>query len=73
MIDVQKMLCNICESEEVFDDNIDLIDSGLLDSYAVIELLSQLQDEGIEIQITQINRELLRSIEGIEKIIKMNS
>ena len=73
MIDVQKMLYNICESEEVFDDNIDLIDSGLLDSYAVIELLSQLQDEGIEIQITQINRELLRSIEGIEKIIKMNS
>lgn len=73
MIDVKKMLYSICESDEVFDDNIDLIESGLLDSYAVIELLSQLQDEGIEIQITQINRELLRSIEGIEKIIKMNS
>ena len=69
MTKVENFLYEICEDKRVFDEDIDLIESGLLDSYALIELLSALEDEGIEIQITQIDRNLLRSVSGIEKLI----
>jgi len=70
LTDVKKLLFEICEDERVFDKDIDLIESGLLDSYATIELLSALEDEGIEIQITRIDRNLLRSVSGIEKLVE---
>ncbi|MBQ2899026.1 MAG: D-alanine--poly(phosphoribitol) ligase subunit 2 [Oscillospiraceae bacterium] len=70
MTDVKKLIFEICEDERVFDEDIDLIESGLLDSYATIELLSALEDEGIEIQITRIDRNLLRSVSGIEKLVE---
>jgi len=69
LTDVKKLLFEICEDERVFDKDIDLIESGLLDSYATIELLSAPEDEGIEIQITQIDRDLLHTVSGIEKLI----
>ena len=70
MTKVENLLYEICEDKRVFDEDIDLIESGLLDSYALIELLSALEDEGIEIQITQIDRNLLRSVSGIEKLVE---
>ena len=72
MIDVKKILYEICEDEKVYEEGIDLVDSGLLDSYAFIELFSILEDYGIIIQPTRIDRNLLRSVEGIEKLIKDN-
>ena len=69
-IDICKLLYEICEDEAVFDENIDLIDSGLLDSFAFIELFTKLEDFGIVIQPTRINRELLRTPSGIEKLIE---
>ena len=70
MIDVKSLLYELCEDERVFDPEIDLIDSGLMDSFAMIELFSVLEDEGIELQPTQIDRNLLRSVKGIEALIK---
>lgn len=70
MIDIKKLLYEICEDKRVYDEEVDLIDSGLLDSYAFIELFSRLEDLGIEIQPTRIDRSKLRSIKGIEEIIK---
>lgn len=70
MIDVKSLLYELCEDERVFDPEIDLIDSGLMDSLAMIELFSVLEDEGIELQPTQIDRNLLRSVKGIEALIK---
>ena len=70
MIDVKKILFEICEDEKVFDENTDLIESGILDSYGTMELLAALEDEGIEINITRIDRNLLRSVSGIEKLIE---
>ncbi|MBE6899733.1 MAG: hypothetical protein E7479_03590 [Ruminococcaceae bacterium] len=70
MTDVKKILFEICEDEKVFDENIDLIESGILDSYGTMELLAALEDEGIEINITRIDRNLLRSVSGIEKLIE---
>jgi len=70
LTDVKKILFEICEDEKVFDENIDLIESGILDSYGTMELLAALEDEGIEINITRIDRNLLRSVSGIEKLIE---
>ena len=69
MTDIRKILYEICEDERVFKEDTDLIESGLLDSYAVIELFCRLEDEGTELQITQIDRELLRTAKGIEELI----
>lgn len=68
-IDVKKLLFEICEDESVYEKDIDLIDSGLLDSYAFIELFSRLEDLGINIQPTRIDRSKLRTIKGIEELI----
>lgn len=70
MIDVKKVLYEICEDKKVYDEGIDLVESGLLDSYAFIELFSRLEDEGIVIQPTRIDRNQLRTVKGIEKLIK---
>ena len=69
-IDVPKMLYEICEDELVYEENIDLIETGLLDSYAFIELFSKLEDFGINIQPTRIDRTKLRTIKGIEQLIR---
>ena len=69
MIDVAALLYEICDDDAVFSDDIDLIDSGLLDSFAFIQLFSRLEDEGIELQPTRIDREKLRTVEGIRQLI----
>ena len=68
--DICKILFEICEDESVYKEDIDLIESGLLDSYAFIELFTTLEDYGIEIQPTRIDRSKLRTIKGIEELIE---
>ena len=70
MIDIRKILYEICDDKLVYDDSVDLIDSGLLDSYAIIELFSRLEEEGINIYITRIDRNKLRTVKGIESLIE---
>lgn len=70
MIDVKKLLFEICEDKAVYDEGIDLIESGLMDSLAVIELFEALEDEGIELQPTRIDRNCLRTAERIERLIR---
>ncbi len=70
MIDVKKILYEICEDENVYNPDFDLIESGLLDSFAMIELFARLEDEGIEIQPTRIDREKLRTPKGIEELVE---
>ena len=69
MTDVKKILYEICEDEKVFEEGTDLFETGILDSYATIELLCRLEEEGTEIQITQIDRNLLRTVKGIETLV----
>lgn len=69
-LDISKVLYEICEDELVYDKDIDLIESGLLDSYTFIELFAKLEDYGINISPTQIDRNKLRTIKGIESIVK---
>ena len=68
-INVKDLLFEICEDESVYEDGIDLFETGLLDSYAFIELFSKLEDLGISIQPTRIDRTKLRTVKGIEELI----
>ena len=70
MIDICDLLYEICEDKNVYNKDFDLIDSGLLDSYAFIELFSRLEDYGITIQPTRIDRSLLRTPRKIESLIQ---
>lgn len=70
MIDVPKLLYEICEDENVFNPEFDLIENDVLDSFAFIELFVRLEDFGIEIQPTRIDRNLLRTPKSIEELIK---
>lgn len=70
MIDVKKILYEICEDDNVYNPDYDLVENGLLDSYAFIELFSALEDEGVEIYLTQIDRERLRTPKSIEDLVK---
>ena len=69
MIDVCELLYSICEDENVYDKDCDLIVSGILDSFTFVELFSKLEDLGIVIQPTRIDREFLRTPRNIEKLI----
>ena len=69
MIDVCELLYSICEDENVYDKDCDLIDSGILDSFTFVELFYKLEDLGIVIQPTRIDREFLRTPRNIEKLI----
>ena len=69
MIDIKKILIEICEDERAGDPNVDLIDSGLLDSYAFIEFFAKLEDMGIEVQPTRIDRDILRNVSKLSEYI----
>ncbi|MDO4765859.1 MAG: hypothetical protein Q4A29_07350 [Eubacteriales bacterium] len=70
MIDVKAILFQICEDDAVYQKDIDLMESGLLDSFALLELFSELEDRGIFLQPTQIDRNLLRTVQGIERLVE---
>lgn len=70
MTDISRLLFELTEDERVFDPDYDLIESGALDSLAFIELFSRLEDEGIELQPTRIDRSELRTPAGIARLIE---
>ena len=70
MINICDLLYSICEDKRVYDKDFDLMESGLLDSFMFIELFSKLEDEGIEIIPTRIDRDRLRTPGSIELLVK---
>ena len=69
-IDVRSLLREGCGDERAGDYGVDLIDSGLLDSMAFIELFTRLEEEGYDLQPTRIDRSRLRTAEGIEALLR---
>lgn len=70
MIDIKKILYEITNDKKVYEEGIDLIDSGLLDSYGFIELFTKLEEENIVLYPTRIDRDKLRTVKGIEKLVE---
>lgn len=69
MLDIRELLREVCADPSAGDDGVDLIESGLLDSLAVIELFARLEEEGIELIPTRVDREKLRTVRGIEALV----
>ena len=67
---IRNLLVRVCGTEVALDESIDLIDSGILDSLAFIELLTELDFEGISIQPTQVDRNRFRNINSIIELVK---
>ena len=70
MINISEILYEICEDKNVYNPDFDLIESEVFDSYAFIEFFSKLEDNGIIIQPTRIDRSLLRTPGTIEQLVK---
>lgn len=66
---VRNIILKVCGSAALAP-GVDLIESGILDSLALIELLSELEDIGIEIQPTQVDKNEFRTIDGIIRLAK---
>lgn len=67
---MNKFICEICGLDEPLKDDEELIESEILDSLAIIELISALEDEGIVIHLTRIDRNRLRTVASINKLIE---
>lgn len=70
ILDVNKFICEICGLDEPLDENEELIESGILDSLAIIELVSALEDEDIIIHLTRIDRNRLKTVALINELIE---
>ncbi len=68
-MDVKVFLKEVCELDYIPSDDCELLESGILDSYALIELVSALEDEGIEIHLTRIDKELLKTPASLQRLI----
>ena len=68
---VLEILVELTGEDALFDNaGIDLIESGIMDSFTYSELLYSLEDEfGIEIQPTQVESDVWRSIERIALLV----
>ncbi|MDY6017431.1 MAG: phosphopantetheine-binding protein [Oscillospiraceae bacterium] len=68
-MNVKEFIKDVCDLDELPEDDLELIESEILDSLAVIELLSALEDEGIVIHLTQIDRGMLKTPASLQKLI----
>jgi D-alanine--poly(phosphoribitol) ligase subunit 2 len=66
---VKNIIAKICGPGALLP-NVDLIESGILDSLAFIELLSEFEDIGIEIQPTQVDKNEFRTCNSIINLAK---
>ena len=68
-VNLYDLLYEICDDEQVYEQGIDLIETGLMDSLALILLFTKLEDYGISLQPTRIDRNKLRTVDGIQSLI----
>ena len=70
MTDLRALLREVCGDDRAGEDGTDLIETGLLDSMAFIELFTRLEEEGYDLQPTRIDRSRLRTPESIEALLR---
>lgn len=72
MIDVSKILYEICGDEDVFNPDCELLDSGIMDSFTFIEFMSKLEDLGIEIIPTRVDKSVFKTPKSISEYLNKN-
>lgn len=68
--EVRRLLAQACGNAAALREGVDLLETGLLDSLAFITLLDGLEDMGVEIQPTQVEREAFRTAGSIVELCK---
>ena len=71
--EIRQLLTEVCGDDSAGEKGVDLIDSGLLDSLAMIELFNRLEEMGYDLSPTRIDRSKLRTAEGIMMLIADNN
>lgn len=69
-MDIPKMLYEIIGDEAVLEPDCELLESGLLDSLALIELVNLLEEEGVTLHLTRIDRQRLKTTGSITELVK---
>jgi acyl carrier protein len=69
-LNVKDLLYEVTEDKRVYRDDTELLDSGILDSLAFMELFTRLEDYGVEIYPTRIDRERLRTVKSVEELVR---
>ena len=69
-MDIPKLLYEIIGDEAVLDPDCELLESGLLDSLALIELVNLLEEEGVTLHLTRIDRRRLKTTGSITALVK---
>ena len=69
-MDIPKLLYEIIGDEAVLDPDCELLESGLLDSLALIELVNLLEEEGVTLHLTRIDRQRLKTTGSITELVK---
>lgn len=69
-MDIPKLLYEIIGDEAVLDPDCELLESGLLDSLALIELVNLLEEEGVTLHLTRIDRQRLKTTGSIAELVK---
>lgn len=62
---IRDLLVQVCGTREALRPGADLLEEGILDSLAMIDLLEELEDLGIQIRPTRVPRDAFRTVEGI--------
>lgn len=69
MIDTYKLLYEVCGDERVFEPDFNLFENETLDSLAFIELLNLLDEEGVEIHPTRVDKSMFSTPEKIQNLV----
>ena len=58
------LLTSICETDEVLDDyDLDLVEEGFIDSFAVLDAIVRIEDEtGVRLQATDLGKDNISSV-----------
>lgn len=69
MVNVKEIICEVCNLPDDVADDYDLFANEKLDSYAFIELFTILEEEGIELQPTRIDKARLKTPASIQALV----
>lgn len=62
---IREIIAGACGTREALEPGLDLVERGWMDSLALITLLEELEDLGVEIQPTRVPGDAFRTVEGI--------
>ena len=68
---VEELLVRVCGSKQVLQPGLNLVESGLLDSLALIDFFDELNLLGVELQPTQVVNDDLRSVDLICALLRI--